>query len=86
MLAAIFGLPFGAGAMAVTYIWLGSVWADFASMVAFVFSYFRSAVAYGVLTEKAVPKQFDAETRCRKCGHILRGLTEPRRPECGEQI
>lgn len=26
------------------------------------------------------------ETRCRKCAHILRGLTEPRCPECGERI
>jgi rubrerythrin len=26
------------------------------------------------------------ETRCRKCGYILRGLTEPRCPECGESI
>ena len=26
------------------------------------------------------------ETRCRNCGHILRGLTEPRCPECGEPI
>lgn len=25
-------------------------------------------------------------TRCRKCNHILRGLTEPRCPECGEAI
>lgn len=28
----------------------------------------------------------DNETRCRKCGHILRGLSEPRCPECGEPI
>ena len=24
--------------------------------------------------------------RCLKCGHILKGLTEPRCPECGRQI
>lgn len=24
--------------------------------------------------------------RCRKCKHILSGITEPRCPECGEQI
>ena len=24
--------------------------------------------------------------RCRKCGYILRGITEPRCPECGEGI
>ena len=28
----------------------------------------------------------DDETRCRKCHHILRGLTEPRCPECGTAI
>lgn len=28
----------------------------------------------------------DNETRCRNCGHILRGLSEPRCPECGERI
>lgn len=28
----------------------------------------------------------DPETRCRKCGYILRGLTEPRCSECGERI
>lgn len=28
----------------------------------------------------------DEECRCRRCGHILRGLSEPRCPECGERI
>ena len=32
---------------------------------------------------KGAPRQ---ETRCRKCDYILRGLTEPRCPECGEGI
>jgi hypothetical protein len=31
-------------------------------------------------------KRGDNETRCRRCGHILRGLSEPRCPECGEKI
>ncbi len=26
------------------------------------------------------------ETQCRRCGYILRGITEPRCPECGEAI
>ena len=26
------------------------------------------------------------ETRCRRCGHALRGLTEPKCSECGEVI
>ena len=31
-------------------------------------------------------RPIDPETRCRKCGYILRGITEPRCPECGEHI
>ena len=30
--------------------------------------------------------QGDGETRCRKCRYILRGITEPRCPECGTPI
>jgi hypothetical protein len=28
----------------------------------------------------------DGHTRCGNCGHILKGLTEPRCPECGQVI
>jgi hypothetical protein len=28
----------------------------------------------------------DRETHCRRCGYILRGLTEPKCSECGEVI
>ena len=28
----------------------------------------------------------DGEIHCRKCNYILRGITEPRCPECGERI
>ncbi len=31
-------------------------------------------------------RQHDAETRCRRCGHALRELTEPRCPKCGQAI
>jgi hypothetical protein len=30
--------------------------------------------------------EYERETRCRKCGYILRGISEPRCPECGERI
>jgi len=30
--------------------------------------------------------QTDLETKCRKCSHVLRGITRPRCPECGEKI
>jgi len=41
---------------------------------------------YGVLTYRYGPRPIDRETRCRKCGYILRGISEPRCPECGERI
>ena len=42
---------------------------------------------YAFLTWRFGPARFkDNETRCRKCNYILRGITEPRCPECGEGI
>jgi len=40
---------------------------------------------YGLLTGRGRVED-DGETRCRSCGYILRGLSEPRCPECGERI
>jgi hypothetical protein len=42
---------------------------------------------FALLTRFFGPEQAnDGETRCRKCGYILRGITEPRCSECGEII
>lgn len=42
---------------------------------------------YGLLTRRYYARRpFDGETRCRRCGYILRGISEPRCPECGERI
>ena len=42
---------------------------------------------FALLTRFYGPKGVgDGETRCRKCGYILRGITEPRCSECGERI
>ncbi len=41
---------------------------------------------YGLLTRYYGPASGDAETRCRNCRYILRGITEPGCPECGERI
>jgi len=46
-----------------------------------------SALAVGIyafLGRNRLPN--DGETRCRKCGYILRGIPEPRCSECGERI
>jgi hypothetical protein len=43
--------------------------------------------AYVVLTRRYGPRpDYERETLCRRCGYILRGITEPRCPECGERI
>jgi hypothetical protein len=42
-------------------------------------------VAYGLLT-RWFGCHADSELHCRKCDYILRGLSEPRCPECGERI
>ena len=44
-------------------------------------------VVYGLLTYRYGPQAvLERETRCRKCQYILKGITEPRCPECGERI
>jgi len=42
-------------------------------------------LVYGLLTRWAAIKG-DSETRCRNCQYILKGISEPRCPECGERI
>lgn len=42
---------------------------------------------HGLTTRLWGPRSIhDNETRCRKCRYILRGISEPRCPECGERI
>ncbi len=46
-----------------------------------------TAGTYVVLTALLRSDEFgDNETRCRKCGYILKGIPEPRCSECGEKI
>lgn len=46
---------------------------------------FTAAACFG-WTLTWLSQQRDGETRCRRCRQILRGLSEPRCPECGERI
>ena len=42
---------------------------------------------YGLVTRwSGGDMPHDGETHCRKCGYVLRGISEPRCPECGERI
>lgn len=45
-----------------------------------------TVVVYRWLSVAANDTSEVRETRCRKCQHILRGISEPRCPECGERI
>jgi hypothetical protein len=53
----------------------------FASMPAMIATFGM----YGLLTRRFGSPD-DGELHCRRCNHILRGLSEPRCPECGEPI
>lgn len=53
------------------------------------------ALAFGALSSATFATVFlcrfsgscrERETCCRRCGYILRGMSEPRCPECGERI
>ncbi len=44
-----------------------------------------SGVAFVVACLRDVKRDLE-HIRCLKCGYILKGLTEPRCPECGERI
>lgn len=44
------------------------------------------ATCLGWFITAFAPDRADEFTRCRKCRHILKGITEPRCPECGESI
>jgi len=43
-------------------------------------------VVYLILSRLLPRARRESETRCRKCGYILRGITEPRCSECGEKM
>jgi len=62
-------------------------WSQWPFFVSVAVSRLAIAVAiYGVLTHKYGHRVADDETRCRACDYILRGIPEPRCPECGEVI
>jgi len=67
---------------------LGRAGAAMAAIILFVVPPVLFATGAFTLLEshRRAARRGDDETRCRRCGHILRGLTEPRCPECGERI
>ena len=61
----------------------GIVFSSFASVLACSLT-FCACVGWAMVTFGR--RHGGGETRCRKCGYILRGITEPRCSECGERI
>ncbi len=55
-----------------------SVFVNYGAVVA-------SGVAFAVACFRDVRRDLE-HIHCLKCGYILKGLTEPRCPECGERI
>ncbi len=66
----------------VAYISDLSLWIVF-GLPSFFLAPLVSIFAFWRLTPPDAP---DGHTRCGECGYILKGLTEPRRSECGERI
>lgn len=67
--------------------WLGSAGAALATcMIYFGTSTAIASVGTYSLLTRLGSRQFDQDLHCRRCAHILRGLSEPRCPECGEPI
>ena len=77
---------FGMYAWFMTYAPFSKGW--YVTPVVFFPSIFLTGpIVATVLANMLTPKErLDGETRCRKCGYILKGLTEPRCSECGERI
>jgi len=57
-----------------------------ATLVFLIITGSMSVAIYARLTVLLVDRPKQLETRCRKCQYILKGITEPRCPECGERI
>ena len=59
------------------------MWAVLFLVTVFLSISLPTVTAFWLMTPNATP---DGHTCCGKCGYILKGLTEPRCPECGERI
>jgi uncharacterized paraquat-inducible protein A len=63
--------------------WITNASAVFAALPIVLVAFVAWGVSFRLLSRGRLA---DGETRCRKCHYILRGITEPRCPECGERI
>ncbi|GMU24136.1 MAG: hypothetical protein AMXMBFR13_42130 [Phycisphaerae bacterium] len=90
-MAVVCGSFLGVAPFAFTHALLARGGANGAGLAASLFSLSVAAVfpvaIYALLTHMSTSADIElSETRCRRCGYILRGISEPRCPECGEKI
>ena len=64
--------------------WLSVVAGIVIAVAATLPAFVVACLVYHTLTRRHAVS--DRQTRCGQCGYILKGLTEPRCPECGERI
>ncbi len=64
-----------------------AIWIGWVSIIASCLQLAAVILVYGLLTRRYyASRPGGGETLCRRCGYILRGISEPRCPECGERI
>jgi MFS family permease len=61
------------------FLWRNAPW-----ILTYLVAFIPASVVYTVTARRRPPR--DGLTRCGTCGYILRGLAEPRCPECGRRI
>ena len=78
-----------AGALAFEVLWItvvGLAWpVETDSLLMFLIQSARPCVVALIVFDLIRPRS-DGLTRCGKCGYILKGISEPRCPECGKRI
>ncbi len=75
------GGPFMSGEHQVffNFLWRNAPW-----VATYTAGFVAAAIVHIVTGRRGPPR--DGFTHCGNCGHILRGLTEPRCPECGVRV
>ena len=61
-------------------------WRRVSDMLALGCVLFTACACLGWVLCVVIGLRTDQYTRCRKCRYVLRGITEPRCPECGEEF
>jgi len=89
--AILFSLGLGAGiatvvALAHTFECKMSPSSDWCTPLSIAFHVLPGWLTVGVFIGLTKKHPTHTECCCRKCGFILRGISEPRCPECGEPI